>query len=64
MTSIINARRDKKGFLNEQCKETEENNKRKKTSNFFKKIGELKGTFCIKIGMIKGQEWEGPNRSR
>ena len=39
------ARRDKKNFLNEQCKETEENNKMGKTNNLFKKTGDTKGTF-------------------
>ena len=39
------ARRDKKGFLSEQCKEIEENNRMGKTSNLFKKTGDTKGTF-------------------
>ena len=39
------ARRDKKGFLNEQCKEIEENNRMGKTRDLFKKIGDIKGTF-------------------
>ena len=39
------ARRDKKGFLSEQCKEIEENNRMGKTSNLFKKTGDIKGTF-------------------
>ena len=39
------ARRDKKGFLNEQCKEIEENNRMGKTRNLFKKIGDSKGIF-------------------
>ena len=39
------ARRYKKGFLSEQCKETEENNRMGKTSDLFKKIGDTKGTF-------------------
>ena len=39
------ARRYKKGFLSEQCKETEENNRMGKTSDLFKKTGDTKGTF-------------------
>ena len=46
------ARRDKKGFLSDQCKETEENNKMGKTRHF-KKIRDTKGTFHAKIGTIK-----------
>ena len=47
------ARRDKKPFLNEQCKETEENNRMEKTSNLFKKIRDIKGIFHAKMGTIK-----------
>ena len=43
------ARRDKKGFLSEQCKEIEENNRMGKTSNLLKKIGYTKGTFHINM---------------
>ena len=39
------ARRDKKAFFSDQCKEIEENNRMGKTSNLFKKIGDTKGTF-------------------
>ena len=39
------ARRYKKGFLSEQCKEIEENNRMRKTSDLFKKTGDTKGTF-------------------
>ena len=46
-------RRDKKAFLHEQCKETEENNRMGKTRDFFKKTGDTKGTFHIKMGTIK-----------
>ena len=46
------ARRDKKAFLNEQCKEIEEN-RRGKTRDLFKKIGDIKGTFHPKMGTIK-----------
>ena len=42
------ARRDKKVFLNDQCKEIEENNRMGKTSDLFKKIGDTKGTFHAK----------------
>ena len=47
------ARRDKKGFLSDQCKEIEENNRMGKTRDFFKKIRDTKGTFQAKIGTIK-----------
>uniref|UniRef100_A0A670K8R9 ribonuclease H n=1 Tax=Podarcis muralis TaxID=64176 RepID=A0A670K8R9_PODMU len=47
------ARRDKKAFLNKQCKEIEENNRMGKTRDLFKKIGDMKGTFCTKISIIK-----------
>ena len=46
-------RRDKKAFLNEQCKETEENNRMGKTRNLFKKIGGINGTFHVRMGKIK-----------
>ena len=46
------ARRDKKAFLSDQCKEIEENNRMGKT-NLFKKIRDTKGTFHAKIGSIK-----------
>ena len=47
------ARRDKKAFLSEQCKETEENNRMEKTRDLFKKIRDTKGTFHAKMGSIK-----------
>ena len=47
------ARRDKKAFLSDQCKETEENNRMGKTRDFFKKIRDTKGTFHAKMGSIK-----------
>ena len=47
------ARRDKKGFLSNQCKETEENNRMGKTRDLFKKIRDTKGTFHAKMGTIK-----------
>ena len=47
------ARRDKKAFLSDQCKEIEENNRMGKTRDFFKKIRDTKGTFHAKMGTIK-----------
>ena len=47
------ARRDKKAFLNDQCKEIEENNRMGKTRDLFKKIRDTKGTFHSKMGSIK-----------
>ena len=47
------ARRDKKAFVSDQCKGTEENNKMKKTRDLFKKIRDTKGTFHTKMGTIK-----------
>ena len=47
------ARRDKKGFLSDQCKETEENNRMGKTRDLFKKIRDTKGTFHANMGTIK-----------
>ena len=47
------ARRDKKAFLNKQCKETEENNRMGETGELFKKIGDIKGIFHVRMGMIK-----------
>ena len=47
------ARRDKKAFLSNQCKETEENNRMAKTRDLFKKIGDTKGTFHAKMASIK-----------
>ena len=47
------ARRDKKAFLNDQCKEIEENNRMGKTRDLFKKIRDTKGTFHAKMGTIK-----------
>ena len=55
------ARRDKKAFLTDQCKEIEENNRIGKTRDLIKKIRDTKGTFH---GLHKGQKWYGPNRSR
>ena len=46
-------RRDKKSFLSDQCKEIEENSRIRKTRNFFKKIRDTKGTFHVKMGLIR-----------
>jgi len=47
------ARRDKKAFLSDQCKEIEDNNRMGKTRDLFKKIRDTKGTFHAKMGSIK-----------
>ena len=47
------ARRDKKAFLSDQCKEIEENNRMGKTRDLFRKIRDTKGTFHAKMGSIK-----------
>ena len=47
------ARRDKRAFLNHQCKEIEENNRMGKTRDLFKKIGDVKGAYHTRMGMIK-----------
>ena len=47
------ARRDKKAFLSDQCKEIEENNRMGKTRDVFKEIRDTKGTFHAKMGTIK-----------
>ena len=57
------ARRDKKAFFSDQCKEIEENNRMGKTRDIFKKIRDTKGTFHAKMGSTK-DKWYGPNRSR
>ena len=54
------ARRDKKAFLSDQCKE---NNRMGKTRDLFKKI-RYQGNISCKDGLNKGQKWYGPNRSR
>ena len=48
-------KKKKKAFLNEQCKEIEENNRMGRSRDLFKKIGEIKGTFHARIGMIKNR---------
>ena len=47
------AQRDKKAFFSEQCIELEENNRRRKTRDLFRKVGDIKGAFCPKMSMIK-----------
>ena len=53
------ARRDKKAFLSDQCKEIEENNKMGMTRDLFKKIRDTKGTFHAKMGSIKDRNGTG-----
>ena len=50
------ARRDKKEFLRDQCKEIEENSRMGKTRDLFKKIRDTKGTFHAKMGLIKDRD--------
>ena len=49
------ARRDKKAFFNEQCKEIEENNRMGKTRDLFKKIGDTSGTVHARMGTMKNR---------
>ena len=58
------ARRDKKAFLNDQCKETKENNRMGKSRDLFKKIRDTKSTFHAKMGSIKDRNGMDLNRSR
>ena len=58
------ARRDKKAFFNDQCKEIEENNRMGTTRDLFKKVRDNQGNISCKDGHNKGQKWYGPNRSR
>ena len=57
------ARRDKKAFLSDKCKEIEENKRMGKTGALFKKI-RYQGNISCKDGLDKGQKWYRPNRSR
>ena len=57
------ARRDKKAFLSDQCKEIEENNRMGKTRDLIKKL-RYQGNISCKDGLNKGQKWYGLNRSR
>ena len=58
------ARRDKKAFLSDQCKEIEENNRMGKTKDLFKKIRYTKGIFHAKMGTIKDRNSMDLNSSR
>ena len=58
------ARRDKKAFLSDQCKEIEVNNRMGKTRDLFKKIRDTKEKISCKDGLNKGHKWYGPNRNR
>ena len=53
------ARRDKKAFLHDQCKEIDENNRTGKTRDLFKKIRDTKGTFQAKMGSVKDRNGMG-----
>ena len=57
------ARRDKKGFLRDQCKEIEGNNRMGKTRDLFKKIRNTKGTFHLKMGTIKDRSGMDPTEA-
>ena len=57
------ARRDKKAFLSDQCKEIEENNRMGKTRGL-QENERYQGTISCKDGLNKGQKWYGPKRSR
>ena len=50
------ARRDRKAFLNEQCKERRENNRMGEPRDLFKKTGDIKGIFQVRMGMIKDRK--------
>ena len=54
------ARRDRKAFLSNQCKEIEQNNRERKTRDLFKKIRDTKGTFHTKVGIIKDRNGMDP----
>ena len=58
------ARRDKKAFLSDQCKEIEENNKNGKDYRSLNENQRYQGNISCKDGLDKGQKWYGPNRSR
>ena len=58
------ARRDKKAFLSDECKEIEENNRMGKTRDLFKKIRDTKGTFHAKIGSIKDRNGMDPTEAK
>ena len=58
------ARRDKKAFLGEQCKEIQENNRMGKTRDFFKKTGRYQGNIFCRGRHNDGQKQQGPNKNR
>ena len=58
------AKRDKKAFLSDQCKEIEENNRTGKTRDLFKKSRDTKGAFHANMGSIKDRNGNRPDRSR
>ena len=58
------ARRERKTFLSDQCKEIEENNRMGKTRDLFKKTRDNQGKISCKNGLNKGKKWYGPNRKR
>ena len=57
------ARRDKKDYLSNQCKEIGENNRMGKTRDLYKKIRDTKGTFHVKMGTIKGRNGMDPTEA-
>ena len=57
------ARRDKKAFFNEQCKEIEENSRMEKTRYLFKKIGDIKGAFHAGVGRLKDRNGKDPTEA-
>ena len=57
------AKRDKKAFLSDQCKEIEENNRMGNTRDLFKKIRDTKGTFHAKMGPIKDKNHKDPREA-
>ena len=58
------ARRDKKAFLGDQCKEIEESNRMGKARDIFQENKTYQRNISCKDGHNKGQKWYGPNRSR
>ena len=64
MQSSRIARRDKKDFFSEQCKEIEESNRMGKTGDLFKNIRDIKGTFHARMGTTKERNGKDEKRSR
>ena len=58
------ARRDKKAFLSDQCKEIEENNRMGKNRDSLQENQRYQGNISYKDGHNKGQKWQGPNKNR